>query len=199
MGTVQLDGVIAGGVGTPGRLTECVDDLLQTGRVERLRRVQPGEDRLVGDAHGLPAALVRGHGAAGLVGQPRIGGRLAAGMAQLGGDGRALGVDEVDDAGMHLLLLVVPQADVARRDPAARFHGRRLGGHQAEAPGRQRAVVLQVPVERHAVVRVDDVLAHRRHDRAIAQGQAVAGGRGDGQWREERRCHEGCLCWSGTV
>ena len=101
----------------------------------------------------------------------------------------ALAVDEVDEAGMRRDLVVVPQAEVTRRDPAPGLHRRRLGDDQTEPAGRQGTEVGEVPVGGHTVGGVHRVLAHRCDEGAVAHFQSVTVGRGQGDGSEEEMAH----------
>ncbi|MBE3595967.1 MAG: hypothetical protein IMW86_02875 [Hydrogenibacillus sp.] len=96
---------------------------------------------------------------------------FAAGVGQLNTDGRAMGVNKVDDARQRLDVAVVIQAEVRFADPSAAFDGRRFQDDQSDAADGPSPVVDEMPV-RGPAVRRGTVLAHRRHDDTVFQRQA---------------------------
>ena len=87
-------------------------------------------------------------------------------MAELQADlcGR-IGVNEIDDPRPRRLLLVVPQPGAARRDAGVAADAGHLGEHQSGAADRARAVMHQMEIAGHALLR--RVHAHRRHHGAV--------------------------------
>src|SRR6187402_2038205 len=80
---------------------------------------------------------------------------------------------------------VVPQAEIAGRDPADRFHRGAFDDQKACTRLGEAAEMNQVPGMREAVA--GDVLAHGRDDDAIGQGQATQ------RQRSEKRAHRDSL------
>jgi len=89
---------------------------------------------------------------------------------------------ESDDAGQRRFVLVAVKAEAARRDAAAGFDRGRLDHREAGAAAGERAEMLQVPVIGTAVLGA--VLAHRRDDDAVGQGQPA-----QREGREQRTRH----------
>ena len=110
-----------------------------------------GVEGRAGRAERSPAAF-RGCDRAGAFPGP-LGRGLAAGVGELRAPHGALLADEARDAGELLDVLVLPDAEVLRRDAALGGHRDRLGEHQRRAADRAAAEVHQVPVARKAVVR----------------------------------------------
>ena len=160
VGAMQLQHVEAGAVAADGRLDELSDDLVHVARRSLARHLAFG---IVGQGRGradVPRAVLK-RAVHSLPHQPCR--ALAAGMADLQAEFRLrIRVNEVDDALPGLFLRVVPQAGAARRDAALRRHAGHLGVHQPGAAGRARAVVNQMPVTWHAVLRPNTCPSARR-------------------------------------
>ena len=92
-------------------------------------------------------------------------------MANLDARRGAIGLGKGGDACQAGNVCVVPQAQVAMRDPSFGRYGGRLDHHQAEAAQRETAVVDGVVVACVAVF--CRVLAHRAQGIAVAQGDTA--------------------------
>ena len=79
-----------------------------------------------------------------------------------------VGVDEAGDPGQRLHVPVVPDAQVGGGAAAVARHGGRLHDHQGHAADRPAAEVDEVPVVGQPLLGA--VLAHRRHDDPVAEG-----------------------------
>ena len=89
--------------------------------------------------------------------------------AQLG----ALGVHQLDDGRERIALVIIPQAQVLRADPAFRHHAGGLHDHPTCTSARERTVVHQVPGDRDPILLVNNVLAHRGYPDAVADLQSA--------------------------
>jgi hypothetical protein len=89
-----------------------------------------------------------------------------------------VGVQEVDHPAQAGHVLVGPQPDIAVADPAFGRHAGRLDEDQTEPAEREPAQVGEVVVADEPVGH--RVLAHRRDDQPVRQGEAT-----EGQGREE--------------
>jgi hypothetical protein len=98
-------------------------------------------------------------------------------MRELHARHRALRLDEAEDAREHLDVLVCPQPEIVRADPALGQHGRRLGEHRRGAADGAAAEVHEVPVVREAVAA--RVLAHRRDENPVSQPDVAELERGE--------------------
>ena len=78
-----------------------------------------------------------------------------------------IGMDEIDDAPPRGLLLVVPQSGAARRDAGVAGDAGHLGEDQSGAADGARAVMHQMKIAGHALLR--RIHAHRRHHGAVGQ------------------------------
>ena len=163
MGAVQLQHVEAAALAALGRGDELRLDAVHRGAVHLARHLAVGEIGQRRRRHRVPAALLQ---------RPvhavphQLGRALAAGVAELQADlRRRIGVDEIDDARPRRLLLVVPQAGAARRDPGVAADAGHLGEDQPGAADRARAVMHQMEIAGHALLR--RIHAHRRHHRAV--------------------------------
>ena len=111
------------------------------------------------------ALLTRGEDAAPF---PRLlRGRLAPGMRKLHPRRSSLCLDEAGDPRQRFDVLVLPDAQILRRDPALRSHRARLGEHQPGTTHRPGAEVHEMPIVRESVLA--RVLAHRRDDDPVAE------------------------------
>ena len=163
MGAVQLQHVEAAGLAAQGRRDELLLDAVHRGAIHLARHLAVGEVRQWRRRDRVPAALLQ---------RPvhalphQFGRALAAGVSKLQADlcGR-IGVDEIDDPRPRRLLLVVPQAGAARRDAGVAADAGHLGEDQPGAADRARAVMHQMEIAGHALLR--RVHAHRRHHRAV--------------------------------
>src|SRR5258708_24621757 len=96
---------------------------------------------------------------------------LAAGMGDLGAGKRSLLLEELHQPLVALDLAVVPHAEVALRDAAARLDGAILGEDDAELAQRKLAEMDEVIVVHPTVGRT--VLHHGRDDRAVGRSDAA--------------------------
>ena len=103
----------------------------------------------------------------------RVRARLAAGVGELNAGHGALRFDERRDAGEHGDMLVLPDAQVVRRDASFGRHGRCLSDHHRRTPDSATAEVYEVPVSGKTVNA--GVLAHRAHHDAVAQREGAEG------------------------
>ena len=118
---VNLDDVETGGDRACGPGDEGVDDLAHLACRQGARISQPLEcDRRGRDC--WPAAFADRHRALGGSGAPGVGRGLAAGVRELNADLCAVRVCELHDTLECLLLRVVPEAEVVRRDAPLWHH-----------------------------------------------------------------------------
>ena len=143
------------------------DDFADAVVRQRLRlRIVVGE-RQRARRHDLrPSAFRFGHEARAIPRPPRA--RLASGVRELHARDAALRMDEMRDPRELLDVRVAPDAEILRTDPPFGQDRRRLGDHQAGAAHRAAAEVNEVPIVRETIHR--RVLAHRRHEHAIGEG-----------------------------
>jgi hypothetical protein len=166
---VQLHDVEPGLEGAAGGVTKGVDDRHDAGRRQRTRcRIVRGK-RLGSGADWLPSTLLRRDRAAAVPWPRRA--RLSPGVRELRTRQRLLRVDEADAAREPLDVRVLVDPEVLRADAAVGGNGGRLRHHQRRAAGRARAEVHEVPVIRKTVDA--RVLAHRRDDDAVREGQST--------------------------
>src|ERR1700731_4324460 len=76
-------------------------------------------------------------------------------------------MDEIDDAPPGILLLVVPQARAARRDPRIAPDTGHFGKDKTGTAERARSVMYEMEIAGHALLR--RIHAHRRHHRAVGK------------------------------
>ncbi len=167
VGRMHLHHVEAGAMAALGRRDVIGDHLVHVGarhlaRNRAMREIGQGrrrDDRPCALGERLVDALPH-----------QLGRALAAGMAELQAElGLRLRVHEIDDALPRRLVRVAVHAGATRRDARLLRHVGHLGEHQAGAADRARAIVDEVPIVRHAVLR--RVLAHRRHHDAVLERQ----------------------------
>ena len=72
-----------------------------------------------------------------------------------------------DESGVCLLLIVVPQPQIAAPYPASRLGRRSLGDDEPDASQRTSGVMQAVKAPRSAVFILGLIHAHRRHDDAV--------------------------------
>ena len=174
--------------GSGGKRRDRVGDVLLR-HLSRLRIVVGKRDRRRRQ-HVRPSALGLTHRA---VAAPRpIGARLAAGVRQLHAGDAALRVHEAGDAREHVDVIVLPDAEIFRTDPAFGRDGRRLGEHQAGAADGAAAEMDEMPVVGEAVRA--RVLAHRRHEHAVGERDAA-----DRQRLEQVRHARNVNLWDRSV
>ena len=170
MGSVDLEHPEASPQGAPGGGLEGRDHLLDAGLVQRHRDRAALAERERAGADDGPASLPGRHQRASTFpGRLRAG--LAPGVAQLDAGDRPLSVDEPRDTGQGLDVLVAPDSQVSRGDPAVAGDGRGLGHDQRRPAHRPAAEMDQVPVVAQALL--GTVLAHRGHDDPVAEGHAA--------------------------
>jgi len=194
---MQLDQLEAQALGAHRTGGEGGDDLGDAGLVQFLRCRIAGMERQRRRRHGGPATHIIGRQLATTV--PRALHRgLAAGVAELDAQRHRR---PAADAGQHLCQrgfgTVVPQAQIGPADAAARLD---RGGFQDQQAGtglRQVAQVHGVPVAGATVF--GGVLAHRRDDDAVGQGQGAERDRRKqlAQDSDERR--RGCVLHRRTA
>ena len=167
---VDLDHIVAAGIGAARGLAELAHDAL-----DLLGRELPGRHvtlacRQLGGADDLPALPSRAGRPqlACLVERPRRR-ALAPGVGDLGRRDGALLLEEPHQPFMAVDLAVVPQAEIALGDPAARLDRAVLGEDDAELAERELAemdevVVVHLPVG-------SAVLHHGRDNAAVGHGE----------------------------
>lgn len=171
VGGMQLDQLEAEALGTHRTGGEGGDDLGDAGLVQFLRCRIGGVERQRRRRHGGPATRIVGRQLATAV--PRAVHRgLATGMAELDAQRHRR---PAADAGQYLcqrgLGAVIPKAQVGPADAATRLDRGGFQDQQAGAGLRQVAQVHGMPVAGAAVF--GGVLAHRRDDDAVGQGQGA--------------------------
>src|SRR5580704_3197479 len=178
---MDLDDVVACRIGALGSLAEFPHKRRDIVDSELTRDLPAFGRRQFGGADHLPF-LPAGAGRSELAGLVEGARRaaLAAGMGDLGAGERALLLEEAHQALVTLDLAVVPHAEIALGDPAARLDGAVLGEDDAELAERKLAemdqvVVVHLPVD-------GAVLHHGGDDGAIGRGDAAQAER-----REEKR------------
>ena len=170
MGGVDLDHAKAGSAGALRGSDERLDGVGDVAR-RHVARLRIGVRELHGAGrHDVgPAAFAFRDRA---VTAPRaIGARLAAGMRELHARDAALRVHEADDACQHLDVIVLPDAEIFRTDAAFGCDRGGFGEDQAGAADGAAAEVHEVPVVGETVGA--GVLAHRRDEHAIGEGQVA--------------------------
>src|SRR5260370_27414411 len=95
----------------------------------------------------------------------RVSARLATGMRQLHPSHASLRMNKPDDSSQRLHLIIHPDAQVLRTDPALGKNGRCFGKHQSSTAYCPAAQMHEMPVA-HVPVRAA-VLAHRRNKYAV--------------------------------
>ena len=141
---MDLDDVYTGLNRSASSLRECFDEPVDSRGVKLGRLVEPRSRNRAG-CQEIPSVLraIKGLGVAFECGRRAC---LAPGMRQLNAREGAFGVDDVDHPGEIFRLLVVPQAEVARRDASFGRHGRRFDEDRAESTDGASAIMLDVPV-----------------------------------------------------
>ena len=149
-----------------------------------LRCVQLGGNRIRGPERNraggdrLPAAGLGRNGAAAFPG--RLGARLAPGVRQLDAWNRALLFHESCDPGQAADMLVLPDAQVVRRDAPTRLHRGSLADHGRRPAHRPASQMHQVPIAGKAIL--GGILGHGGDGDPVPKSDAA-----NGQWREEVR------------
>ena len=166
---MDLDTVEAEPRGAAGRPHEVLAHTVQSRSVERDRNVLAVRMRHGRGGHGFPARrLIRRNLRAAF--PRRSARRLAAGVAQLDGDGHGrMRSDRRQHPGQRGLVRIGVQAEVLGRDPPLRRNRRGLQDHEARAREGEVAQVDHVPVRRLAVL--GRVLAHGRDDDPIREAK----------------------------
>ncbi len=170
---VDLDDVEAGIERARRGLAKAADDSRNLVERQRPRDRIALDERLIRRTDRLPAAVLRSNRARRLPGPARA--RLPAGMRELDTGQRLLRVDEANDAREAGDVAVVVDAEILRADAPIGGDGRRFGHHQRGAADGARGEMHEVPVVREPVNA--RVLAHRRNDDAVGQGQRTQGQR----------------------
>src|SRR6267378_6093576 len=140
------------------------DDVLNTVDRERLRhRIVIGESQCTRGNDIVPPSTTFGDRS---VACPRpVGAGLATGMRQLHPSHAALLMNKPDDASQRFNVIVHPDAQVVRADPALGKNCGGFGKHQSRPAYRAAAEMHEMPVVRVSVSA--GVLAHRRNKYAI--------------------------------
>src|SRR5262249_55735652 len=146
-----------------------------------------GDERDRARRYRHPTTFLRRHRFAALPGARRA--RFASGMRDLDAGHCATPLDDPRQPRHQRLLLRVPQAEAMRSDATDGGHMRRFGEDDAGAPHGTRAEMLDMPIIAEPVDGA--VLAHRRHNDAVARGDRSESYR----LKQKRRGHRRCDPW----
>ena len=170
MGGVNLDHAEASLAGASRRLGKGGDDVADAIGGQRLRhRVVAGKGHGAGRHDVCPAALRQRNGA---IAAPRpVGAGLPARVRQLDAGDAAVFVEKPHNSRQRLDVVVGPDPEVLRADAPLGCHGRGLRHHQAGATDRAAPEMHEMPIIGQSVNA--RVLAHRRHEHAIGEGDGA--------------------------
>src|SRR6266849_6610415 len=164
MGSMNFHDTEACFADTTRRGGKSRNDVLNAVDRERLRhRIVIGENQRARSNDILPTPITFGHHS---VACPRpVSAGLATGMRQLHPSHAALLMNKPDESSQRLNVIIHPDAQVLRTDPALGKNGRCFGKHQSSTAYCPAAQMHEMPVAR-VPVRAG-VLAHRRNKYAV--------------------------------
>src|SRR5882762_1652035 len=164
MSSVNLNDAEAGFTGTACGGGKSRDDAVNSVDGERSgHRIAIGERQCARGDDIIPAAITFGNGS---VACPRrVSAGLATGMRQLHPSDAALIVNKPHDSSQWLNVIIPPDAQILRTNPALGNNGSRFGKDQGSSAHRAAAEVHEMPVARVSVRA--GVLTHGRNEYAI--------------------------------
>src|SRR5438034_3225068 len=170
MSRMNLNHLEAGFAGATCRLRERSDDLLNAVACERVRHgITVGERQRARGHDLLPSPCMFGNRS---VTRPRpVRAGFAASVRQLHAGDTALRMNEPDDSGQRLYVIVTPDAKILRADAALGKNRRGLGKHQSRPAHRAAAQMDEMPVVGVAVN--TGVLAHRRDEHTVRKRETT--------------------------
>src|SRR2546426_4359909 len=170
MSRMNLNHPEASFAGATRRLRERTDDFLNAVSCERVRHgITIGERQRTRGDDLLPAPCVLGNRSMTFP-RPVCAG-LASSVRQLHAGDTALRINEPDDSGQRLNVIVAPDAKILRADPTLWKIGGGLGKHQPSPAHCPAAQMDEMPVVRVSVN--TGILAHRRDEHTVRKRETT--------------------------